>query len=489
MGITPFVSLSHLKLCKQRCRRYPSPSLREFNEGSAKREPMNRRNFLTLSGAAALDLASGTISSLALDALGATKPDYTIRIAPVSFELAPTTVIKTVGYNGKVPGPIIRMREGKRVTIEVRNDTDVPELVHWHGQAVSADVDGAEEESTPPVPPHGRRQYSFTPQPAGTRWYHTHAMAGADINRSTYTGQYGFFIVEPKSEPGNYDQEIFLAARHWEPSIALRGRWRVDYKSASLGERALGHGDPIRVRQGQRVLFHILNADASETHRVSLPGHRFKVLALDGNPVPTPATVEMVQVGIGERVDAIVEMNNSGVWILGSTADDDRNKGLGVVVEYARQKGEPRWMPPADANWDYTVFASQTKTQIPEPDGRFEMSFTMLDPGDKPFNMWTINDKSWPDTEPLLVKQGRRYRLVYRNGKDDAHPMHLHRHNVEIVSVAGKPTAGLVKDVVQVRPNQTVEVDFLADNPGPSLLHCHNQMHMDFGFKTLVKYV
>jgi len=89
----------------------------------------------------------------------------------------------------------------------------------------------------------------------------------------------------------------------------------------------------------------------------------------------------------------------------------------------------------------------------------------------------------------LLVKQGRRYRLVYRNGKDDAHPMHLHRHNVEIVSVAGKPTAGLVKDVVQVRPNQTVEVDFLADNPGPSLLHCHNQMHMDFGFKTLVKYV
>jgi hypothetical protein len=100
-------------------------------------------------------------------------------------------------------------------------------------------------------------------------------------------------------------------------------------------------------------------------------------------------------------------MNNRGVWILGSTADDDRNKGLGVVVEYAGQKGEPRWMAPADSNWDYTVFASQTKTQIPEPDGRFEMSFVMLPNGDKPFNMWTINDKSYPDTEPLLLKQGR----------------------------------------------------------------------------------
>ena len=126
-----------------------------------------------------------------------------------------------------------------------------------------------------------------------------------------------------------------------------------------------------------------------------------------------------------------------------------------MVLEYAGQKGKPGWLPPADVNWDYTVFTSQENKQIPEPDGRFEMSFVMLPNGDEPFNMWTINDKSWPDTEPLLVKQGRRYRLVYRNGKDDAHPMHLHRHNVEIISIAGKPTFGLVKDVVQVKPNQT----------------------------------
>ena len=80
-------------------------------------------------------------------------------------------------------------------------------------------------------------------------------------------------------------------------------------------------------------------------------------------------------------------------------------------------------------------------------------------------------------------------RLIFRNGKDDGHPMHLHRHSFEITNMAGKQTAGLVKDIVQVRPNTTVEVDFIADNPGLSLLHCHNQMHMDFGFKTLVKYI
>jgi len=451
---------------------------------------MDRRDFLTLSSAAAVNLAAGAMSPLAQNAFGALlKPDYTIRIAPVSLELAPTIVVKTVGYNGTVPGPIIRMREGKPVTVEVHNDTDVPELVHWHGQFVSAAADGAEEEGTPLVPPHSHRRYSFTPRPAGTRWYHTHAMAGADVTRSTYTGQYGFFIVEPKSEPGNYDQEVFLIARHWEPSIMLKARWMVDYKSASLGDRALGHGDPIRVHQGQRVLFHILNADATENHHLSLPGHRFQVLALDGNPVPTPTSVEALQVAVGERVDAIVEMNMPGIWVLGSTSNDDRNKGLGVVIEYAGQTGEPRWMAPENPNWDYTAFASQSNAQVPEPDARFEMSFVMLPNGEKPFNIWTINGKSYPDTEPLLVKAGKRYRLVFRNGKDDGHPMHLHRHSFEITNMAGKPTAGLIKDIVQIRPNTTVEVDFIADNPGPSLLHCHNQMHMDFGFKTLVKYV
>ena len=97
------------------------------------------------------------------------KADLPLRTSPVIFEIAPGTVIKTVGYNGKAPGPILRMREGKRITVDVHNDTGVDELVHWHGQFVSPEVDGSEEEGTPLVPAHGRRQYTFTPGPAGTR--------------------------------------------------------------------------------------------------------------------------------------------------------------------------------------------------------------------------------------------------------------------------------------------------------------------------------
>ena len=220
---------------------------------------MKRREFTWLAGGIALETALGVGKPARLEAAPA-KADFTLRIAPVSVELAAGQTIRTVAYNGSVPGPVLRMKEGKRISVDVFNDTDVPELVHWHGQYVTAEADGAEEEGSPFVPAHGHLRVSFTPKPAGTRWYHTHAMAMDDLTRGAYSGQYGFLLVEPKSQPGNYDQEIFLAGRHWNPSITHRGApnndWTVDYKLCTLSDRALGFGEPIRVRQGQKVLFH-----------------------------------------------------------------------------------------------------------------------------------------------------------------------------------------------------------------------------------------
>src|SRR6202040_11284 len=107
------------------------------------------------------------------------KPDVSLRVAEVEIEVAPKKVIKTTGYNGSAPGPILGLPEGQPVTVEVINDTKTPELVHWHGLFVPSDVDGSQEEGTPMVPPHGRKRYQFEARPAGTRWYHTHTMAMA----------------------------------------------------------------------------------------------------------------------------------------------------------------------------------------------------------------------------------------------------------------------------------------------------------------------
>jgi FtsP/CotA-like multicopper oxidase with cupredoxin domain len=181
-------------------------------------------------------------------------PDFSIRIAPVKFELSPSHTITTVGYNGTVPGPLLRVKESQHVTIDVRNDSDVPELVHWHGLMVPSNVDGAMEEGTPMVPAGGSARYSFVARPSGTRWYHTHAIAGKDLRHSLYSGQYGFFYIEPERNPGRYDQEIFIAMHHWEPYFVSMQDIRkgpppnngleVMYQSASFNDKALGHGEP-----------------------------------------------------------------------------------------------------------------------------------------------------------------------------------------------------------------------------------------------------
>jgi FtsP/CotA-like multicopper oxidase with cupredoxin domain len=159
---------------------------------------LNRRKFLAVTGTSAAGAAPASVPQFSsLAALPLAKPDLTLRIAPVTLELAKGVVYKTVGCNGKVPGPILRTKEGKRITVDVHNDTDTAELVDWHGQFVASDVDGSDEGGTPMVPAHGRRQYTFEPGPIRTRWYHTHMPSKGNLDIASFSGQYGFFNFEP----------------------------------------------------------------------------------------------------------------------------------------------------------------------------------------------------------------------------------------------------------------------------------------------------
>src|SRR5579884_765949 len=91
------------------------------------------------------------------------RADVTIRIGVGLVEVAPQRILSTITYNGQFPGPLLRLREGRRITVDIHNDTDSPEQLHWHGQLVPPDVDGAAEERTPYIPAHGVRRISFIP--------------------------------------------------------------------------------------------------------------------------------------------------------------------------------------------------------------------------------------------------------------------------------------------------------------------------------------
>ena len=465
------------------------------NERGFAATSLHRRGFLLGAGAAGMALGTG-LGAAYTQIAGAA--DHTLRIAPLRLELAPGHVIDTFAYNGKVPGPVLRLREGHQVSIDIRNDTDVDDIVHWHGLYLPPEADGAMEEGSPMVERGAVRRYTFAAKPGGTRWYHSHDVAGTDLKRSLYSGMYGFLIVEQTDDPGRYDREVLLAAHHWE------GRWvsmqdlrkgpppdnglEVLYASASFNDKMLGHGEPVRVRQGERVLFRLLNASPTQNVMLALPGHRFMVIALDGNPAPSPREVDTLMLAPGERIDAIVAMNRPGVWILGGVRDEDRKLGLGVVVEYANQRGEPQWTDPPNATWDLTVFG--VNQAVPAPDHRVELLFEKVPGGRGGYNRWTLNGSSWPRTNPLLTTEhGKRYRLAMTNKSGDNHPVHLHRHTFEVTKVGDKPTAGIMKDTINMTRFSTVEIDFVADDPGPTLLHCHHQDHQDEGFMGLMTYI
>jgi FtsP/CotA-like multicopper oxidase with cupredoxin domain len=447
---------------------------------------VDRRDFLLGASLALLTTATKT----KLWAQTPAPADVRLEIAPLSLEIAPKKVIHTVAYNGRVPGPLIRWPEGKPITIDVVNHTDVPEIVHWHGLWVPSDEDGAAEEGSPMIGPGGQRRYSFTPRPAGFRWYHTHAFAGRDLKRGGYTGQFGCFYIDPKQAPGAYDQEIFLTLHDWNAYMGGGGDASMDafYDYATINDRMLGHGDPIKVSEGQRVLFHVLNASATATHWLALAGHEFTVVGMDGNEVPQPAKVPAVRLAPAERVDVLVGMNRPGVWVLGETRADVRKTGMGIVVEYANQQGEARWIDPPETLWNYALFAKQVPT-VAEPDQLVPLVFESKFHGHGDFDYWTINGKSYPKTDTIPLKEGKHYRLAMRNKSSDDHPIHLHRHTFEVTSLDGKPLSGLRKDVLVVKGNSEAEIDFVAANPGATLFHCHQQTHMDFGFMMLFRYV
>ena len=461
---------------------------------------ISRRDLLKVSGLIGL---APTLPRFAhsQNTRSADAPDYTIEIAPVTLDLSPHHRLTTAAYNGQVPGPLLRFKENTPVIVDVVNRTNRPEVVHWHGLFVPPDADGAMEEGTAPVAPNSSARYAFTPRPSGFRWYHTHTMAMNDLTQAQYGGQHGFLMIEPLHDPAPYDREFFLALHDWQGYLLAGddGAMNPSYAVTTINGKAMGFGEPLRVKQGQRIMLHVLNSSPTEVHWIALSGHSFRVVALDGNQVPNPKTVPMLRLAPAERVCALVEMNNPGVWVLGEVRKHVQALGMAIAIEYENKRGSPQWQQPADLTWNYEQFAdSHSAESSAESPILIPLVFESKFQGHGAMEKWTINGASYPDAAVAPLVQGRRYRLQFINKSVDDHPLHLHRHSFELRRLGERLTAtqraapndirGIVKDVVLVDAQTRTEVEFTANNPGASLFHCHQQNHMDLGFMMLFHY-
>lgn len=454
---------------------------------------LTRRRFAQLSG-----MAAGSVL-LSRASKAAASPDLTIEIAPYTLEASPKHHLRTVAYNGQIPGPLLRMTQGQEQTIEVRNLTTDPEIVHWHGLYLPSNIDGAMEEGTPMIAPGATVRYTFKPDPPGFRWFHTHTFAGKNLTKAQYSGQHGFLMIEPRQNPGKCDREIFLALHDWSGHFegGDDGFMMPLYDVSTINGKMLGFGEPLRVKQGERVLIHLLNSSPTEVHWIALAGHSFHVVSLDGNPVPQPQTVPMLRLAPAERVSAFVEMNTPGVWILGEVRKHIQEAGMGIVLEYANAypgaTGKPAWTQPTDLLWNYRQFASVSEkvasANSTNEAVHIDLAFDSKFQGHGNEELWRINGKSYPHTDEPILNAGQRYRLVLKNLSADDHPIHLHRHTFEVRQIDGSSELhGLNKDVVLVPAKSTAEVEFVANNPGRTLFHCHQQDHMDRGFMMVFRY-
>lgn len=483
---------------------------------------LTRRAFLTTLGAGLGGLAATGPGRPAPAAERGAPPVRTIHLEAraVRWELAPGRTVRAFAYNGQVPGPELRVREGERLRVVFTNALDEPTTIHWHGVDVPNAMDGVPGVTQPPVPPGGRFVYEFVARPAGTRWYHTHVAE----HRQLDLGLAAPLIIEPAApEPVAWDREVTLVLDDWvtghgrpvpptadgtaggrgEAGGMMRGRGM----GAMMGPMLGGHGpaydtmtingkaypatEPLRLRRGERVRLRFVNASNEHTHVVRLAGHRLLVTHTDGNPLEAPVEVDALPIAPSERYDVLVTADRPGAWFLFCTQPAHADAGERMLVLYEGAAGaRPPDPEPGVAGllpWHYGL--GRGRDVVPSATGRVRAFDLTLGGGMPGSDRWTINRKAYPDTDPLVVERGDRVRVRFVNMSPEAHPMHLHGQSFRVLAVNGvRYVAPVVKDSVDVEPHMgAVTVEFTAHNPGRWFLHCHRPTHMEGGMITLVE--
>jgi FtsP/CotA-like multicopper oxidase with cupredoxin domain len=419
----------------------------------------------------------------------------------------PATAV--LAFNGRVPGPEIRLPQGSRLAAAVINGLDMETTVHWHGLRIPHAMDGVPDVTQPPIPPGGRFDYRFTVPDAGTYWYHPHVRGSEQLGR----GLYGALIVE-EADPPRVDRDVTWVIDDWrldkEGAISETFGNSMDMTHAGrLGNVATLNGLDSRTftgRAGERLRLRLINTANARIFSLRFDGHRPRVIALDGQPAtphePADGVVVLPPAG---RADVILDLEGrpgSRHQVLDVTDSRRPFRFLELVYDAAAPLRES----PLDAP------ISLAANPIPEPDPAEAERHTVVFSGgamgglqDAEFDgqrldirqlarrgkIWALNGIVAHKTamDPLLVfRRGRTQVIAMRNDTAFPHPMHLHGHSFRLLSRNGKAVPHRPwLDTVLVAPDEMIEVAFVADNPGDWLFHCHVLEHVEAGMAAVFR--
>ena len=456
-----------------------------------------RREFLRTAGAALTMLALPPSVRAAQE-----QGPKILRVGPAQLKLRPSGAATGVwGFNGSVPGPVLRYPQGADVNISVQNALPQATTVHWHGLRVPNAMDGVPQVTQAPIEPGARFDYAFKAEDAGTFWYHPHQASFEQVGR----GLYGLLIIdEPK--PIEVDRELawvlsdFKLGRDNQQvndfgDVAhLGGGGRIGNVLALNGRPAARR---LEVRAGERIRLRLLNASTARIFLIAFENHQPYVVSYDGQPVePHGLPGGALALGPGMRTDLILDCT-------GAPGDsfsvlDRRDKGAELVrVSYSKKPPvRTRPLPPPEPI---------APNPLPEPDlSKTVDHFVLFEGGllgkpaiglvdGKPRKLheimseqkltWTMNYSAQHEHaqmhEPLLhFRRGEHVRLKLLNDTEFEHPMHLHGHVFRVLALNDRPVRYRPwRDTVLMGPRSTAELAFVAANPGEWMFHCHILEH------------
>ncbi len=440
--------------------------------------------------------------------------EYQITAQVGQHELRPGLVVPAWAFNGQVPGPLIRVREGERVRISFRNEIDIHTAVHWHGLPVPNGMDGAAGVTQAPVSQGQDFVYEFEARPAGTYIYHAHGHEHQA--QELDMGLVAPLLIDPVGEDLPADRELLLILDEWEAPEANRGPGLAARPAPGPLQGEMNHGDsitgtldrynvgtingkaapatePLTVQEGELVRLRIINTGFA-LHGLVFEGHAPWVTHVDGRALPYPQQLRYLQVAPYERLDALLLADNPGEWRVYDPVW--QNRGMSTVLGYSGKKDRPAvtWAPrPLPAGWEAFPRYSGLAAGVPgSGPGSFDRVYkAVIQMGMVADKMvWTINGESWPNVTPMKVRAGERVRIRLGNMTMEDHPMHLHGHSFQVIGINGHflSEPWLLKDTINFQHMDVIDVSFVADNPGKWPLHCHQAHHADHGLSTLIVY-
>jgi len=417
-------------------------------------------------------------------------------------------------YNGAVPGPEIRVRQGERLRVALENRLREETTIHWHGVRVPNAMDGVPHLTQKPIAPGETFDYEFDCPDAGTFWYHPHQRSLEQVDR----GLAGALIVE-EPRPIQVDRDVTWVLDDWrlfkDASISGDfGNMMDTGMSGRIGNTVTINGrvpETFAVRAGERIRLRLINAANARIFGLEFQDHRPQVIALDGQPVePHAPEGNRVVLGPAMRVDLVIDMSGepgAGFQVIDTFYKDLEYRLLDLVYADVPLREQPLDAPirlpdnplaepdlNASERHEVTFGGGMMSGMMGGGMGGGMMGGGMMGgmtQGMRHDGVWTINGVSATGhvMEPMLtLAQDRPYVLALHNDTAWHHPIHLHGHAFRVISRNGRPTRYREwQDTVLMAPRERAEIAFAADNAGDWMLHCHILEHQAAGMMGVIR--